>query len=69
MMDITHPFVIEGNDLVTKGVEDAHPIEGGIYQQYSVEKQAFVKQKRRHLARRRVAALRVEPVHQHVRVT
>ncbi|MEZ5233726.1 MAG: ABC transporter substrate-binding protein [Acidimicrobiales bacterium] len=44
MMDITHPFVIEGNDLVTKGVEDAYPIEGGIYQQYSVEKQAFVKQ-------------------------
>ena len=43
MMDMTHPFVFEGNDLVTNGVEDAYPIEGGIYQQYSVEAQAFQK--------------------------
>ncbi|MFN0029745.1 MAG: ABC transporter substrate-binding protein [Acidimicrobiales bacterium] len=43
MMDFTHPFVFEGNDLKTNGVEDAFPIEGGIYQQYSTAKQAFVK--------------------------
>ncbi|MCC6436422.1 MAG: hypothetical protein IT196_15405, partial [Acidimicrobiales bacterium] len=41
MMDFTHPFVFEGNDLVTSGVEDSYPIEGGIYQQYSTAKQAF----------------------------
>ncbi|MEZ5233725.1 MAG: ABC transporter substrate-binding protein [Acidimicrobiales bacterium] len=43
MMDFTHPFVFEGNDLVTNGAEDPYPIEGGIYQQYNTAAQAFQK--------------------------
>jgi hypothetical protein len=41
MMDMTHPFVFEGIKLTTNGVQDAFPIEGGVYQQYSAAKQAF----------------------------
>jgi branched-chain amino acid transport system substrate-binding protein len=41
MMVMTDPFVFEGVKFTTNGVEDAFPIEGGVYQQYSAEKQAF----------------------------
>jgi branched-chain amino acid transport system substrate-binding protein len=41
MMDMTHPFVFEGVKFTTAGNDDAHPIEGGVYQQYNVERQAF----------------------------
>jgi hypothetical protein len=41
MMVMTDPYVFEGVKFTTNGVEDAFPIEGGVYQQYSTAKQAF----------------------------
>ncbi len=44
MIDMTDPFVFEGIELKVNGAEDPYPIEGGVYQQYSTEKQAFQRQ-------------------------
>ena len=41
MMVMTHPYVFEGINWTTNGTKDAYPIEGGVYQQYNVAKQAF----------------------------
>jgi len=41
MMVMTDPYVFEGINFTTNGVQDAYPIEGGVYQQYNVAKQAF----------------------------
>ena len=41
MMVMTHPYVFEGINWTTDGAKDAYPIEGGVYQQYNVAKQAF----------------------------
>ena len=41
MMVMTHPYVYEGINWTTNGAKDAYPIEGGVYQQYNVAKQAF----------------------------